>query len=258
MSYVAMESFFKQLKKSQKALLLIDYDGTLAPFVSKRNFAKPYLGVEERLEKILLLNKTKMAIVTGRSIADFLTVFNACPKLEIFGSHGVERMRNGKIEIENIQKYEKAIQGLTVLIPETYRQIESDYLEEKPFSLAIHWRGLEDQIAAYLKEKALAIWQPLFLQYELEILPFNGGLELRPQGISKANAVRKMLSEVESDSPLAYLGDDLTDEEAFEAIADRGLKVLVSKEKTPTHADVWIKPPQGLLNFLDEWLACQK
>jgi hypothetical protein len=49
----------------------------------------------------------------------------------------------------------------------------------------------------------------------------------------------------------------LTDEDAFKALKNRGLSVLVRNEFRPTAADVWIQPPQGLLDFLAEWLqAC--
>jgi trehalose-6-phosphatase len=52
---------------------------------------------------------------------------------------------------------------------------------------------------------------------------------------------------------VAYLGDDLTDEDAFRALKGKGLSVLVRKESRTTEADCWLKPPDELLDFLKKW-----
>lgn len=54
---------------------------------------------------------------------------------------------------------------------------------------------------------------------------------------------------------MAYLGDDQTDENAFEALHGRGLSVLVRREYRPTNADVWIQPPEGVTAFLSDWAS---
>ena len=64
-----------------------------------------------------------------------------------------------------------------------------------------------------------------------------------------------ILGEMPRDAATAYLGDDLTDEDAFKAIGNRGLAVLVRAEHRPTAAHVWIRPPQELLAFLTQWQA---
>jgi trehalose 6-phosphate phosphatase len=52
---------------------------------------------------------------------------------------------------------------------------------------------------------------------------------------------------------VAYLGDDVTDEDAFRAVKGRGLAVLVRAEYRRTAADIWIKPPHELKNFIGRW-----
>ena len=84
---------------------------------------------------------------------------------------------------------------------------------------------------------------------------FDGGLELRVSGIDKGSAVRMILADLDVDCPLAYLGDDQTDEDAFEEIGERGLKVLVGSTLRDTAADVWLKPPDELYGFLDRWIG---
>ena len=84
---------------------------------------------------------------------------------------------------------------------------------------------------------------------------FDGGIEFRAQGTTKGSAVRTILSEVGEHTPVAYLGDDSTDEDAFRALGDRGLGVLVRREPRATAADLRISPPEELLDFLKRWMA---
>jgi trehalose-6-phosphatase len=59
-------------------------------------------------------------------------------------------------------------------------------------------------------------------------------------------------------TPIAYLGDDITDEKAFQAVNHRGLSVLVRPRWRRTLAQLWLKPPDAVLDLLKRWLqACQ-
>jgi trehalose-phosphatase len=87
---------------------------------------------------------------------------------------------------------------------------------------------------------------------------FDGGVELRVPGRDKGTVVNAVLDEIAGTVAAAYLGDDQTDEDAFRALGDRGLKVLVRPEMRASEADLWLEPPDELLNFLDQWIeACR-
>jgi trehalose-6-phosphatase len=62
-----------------------------------------------------------------------------------------------------------------------------------------------------------------------------------------------VLSETAEDTAIAYLGDDITDEDAFRAVKVRGLGILVRTEFRETAADVWLRPPEELASFLQLW-----
>ena len=127
------------------------------------------------------------------------------------------------------------------------------YCERKPASLAIHWRGLDEKIADEIRTKTLNYWTSVAHGNRLSLLEFNGGIEILIAGRNKGDAVETVLSEMETGVVATYLGDDLTDEKAFEAIKGKGLGVLVGKEFHPTAALMWIKPPEELLDFLSRW-----
>ncbi len=248
-----LDAFFLGLAKSQRSLILLDYDGTLAPFREQRDQAFPYPGVVERLKRLVACPGTRVVIISGRWSLDLLPLLGMETPPEIWGCHGIERPDGSIRELGRLaaSSLEQAV---------TWARLNglSEHSERKPANLAFHWRGLSDKEATRLRSLVIGQW-PLDTEVGgLVLREFDGGLELRPTGLGKGGAVREILAEIDSASPVAYLGDDLTDEDAFEALGDRGLKVLVRGESRNTRADVRIEPPEELLAFLDRWLHDQK
>ncbi|MBN1106927.1 MAG: hypothetical protein JXL84_26225, partial [Deltaproteobacteria bacterium] len=148
---------------------------------------------------------------------------------------------------------EKALQGLVLADEWTERLGLSIHIEEKPGCLAIHWRGLEAARIAEIRHQVTPGWSALAREWGLILGEFDGGLELRVPGRDKGDAVRTICGEMGSGIPMAYLGDDRTDEDAFQAIKGKGLGVLVREEFRESGADLWLTPPDELLEFLSLW-----
>jgi trehalose-phosphatase len=102
-------------------------------------------------------------------------------------------------------------------------------------------------------------WQPIAESSGLDLLQFDGGVEIRAREADKGVAVRTFLSEIDANTPVAYLGDDITDESAFLAINGRGISVLVRPDWRQTAAKLWLRPPDELREFFELWLkTCSK
>ena len=130
--------------------------------------------------------------------------------------------------------------------------------EFKTGAVAIHWRGLDEATAAEIRGQVLLGWFPIAQSTPMELLEFDGGIEMRMPGRDKGDAVRTILHDIGPEVPVAYLGDDLT-ERAFLALGTLGLSVLVHPEWRKTAATLWIRPPEGLREFLTRWLqACRE
>jgi len=244
--------FFKSLKTAADRALLLDYDGTLAPFRIKRDEARPYPGITEILDKIIETAKTRLVIISGRGLADLIPLLGMRQLPEIWGSHGGERrLLNGTHEIADVP--EAMTHDLEKVSHRLSKKGWDSLLEKKPLSLAIHWRGLTDRDIAAIRMDVKAHLSDLVDTAVLTLHEFDGGLELRPAGISKARAVDRILDDMPSGTAAAYLGDDLTDEDAFAAIKKRGLAVLVRETFRDTCADMWLRPPDELLDFLRNW-----
>jgi trehalose-phosphatase len=83
---------------------------------------------------------------------------------------------------------------------------------------------------------------------------FDGGVELRLRSANTGTVVKTILSEVKPEVPIAYLGDDTSDEDAFRTLNDRGLTVLVRPKHRFTAAQAWLRPPDEVVVFLRDWI----
>jgi trehalose-phosphatase len=256
-SSIKIDVFFRQLSIVSNQILFLDYDGTLAPFHTQPDKAFPYPGISDLIEKIQNCQKTRVVIVSGRSIKDILPLLNLKNKPEIWGSHGLERLKCDNTYL--VEYISPMIQEIFTKAREYTKGIVAPQrLEDKPGCLALHWRGLKKDLVMNIKETIHPIWQRIADQEKMFLKEFDGGLELRVPGKDKGDAIHQVLSEIQGEFMSAYLGDDKTDEDAFAALNNRGLRVLVRKELRETQADLWLEPPAELKEFLKRWLeACQ-
>jgi trehalose-phosphatase len=250
---VDIADFQGRIASAANRVLMLDYDGTLAPFHVRPDLATPYPEIAAILEAIMRAGGTRVVIVSGRPAGELPPLLALTISPEIWGSHGWERvLPDGRRVVE--QPGTEACLALADAAKAAEDIVAGGArIEHKLASIALHWRGLPDAAAEALRAQALARWQPLADASSVEILPFDGGLELRAVGCNKQYAVKAVLSETAEDSAIAYLGDDITDEDAFTAVKARGLGVLVRPEFRPTAADVWLRPPGELASFLQLW-----
>ena len=247
-----LDRFFSGFARRRRPLLLLDYDGTLAPFHVDRFQAVPWPGARELLQQIQDQRITRMVVVTGRPAAEIGALLGLREAVEIWGLHGFERLHpDGRQERELLPEPVK--RKLDGLHEQLGRDSFGGLYEAKPNAAVMHWRGVSAEQAAAVEQRTRALFEPLAHGQGFRLLPFEAGLELRA-GRDKSAAVDALLAECADCGPAAYLGDDLTDEAAFRALRGRGLSALVRPELRETAADVWLKPPEELLEFLRRWL----
>lgn len=248
----AIAEFFQHCDLTRAARLLLDYDGTLAPFQVDRDKARPYPGIIPILDRIIQTGRTRVAIVSGRPVKEIQRLLNPLQNLEIWGAHGLEHISsNGVYERASIQS-----DVLSIL------QQAEDWLRQsgllpitefKPGGIAVHCRGM----APLEAENVLGRIQQGLNKFNgipsIKILSFDGGIELRAAHPDKGDAMNAILADTDPAAPIAFLGDDLTDEDAFRTLGKRGLSILVRPEYRETTAKVWLQPPHQLIEFLNLW-----
>jgi trehalose-phosphatase len=249
-------AWWRQLKSESRSVLLLDYDGTLAPFQVDRFAAMAYPGVEDRLAALAESPKVRLALISGRSARELRGLLRPGTRVEIWGSHGWEKLRaDGGYHLFPMDAAQQAM--LHEVEGEMALRGFTSTLEVKPSSLAIHWRNREPEAQEQIRAALQSIYRRLEQPDKMQVMLFDGGLELRAKGRTKGDAVKQIRQE-EPGAPVAYLGDDLTDEDAFAAVGDRGLSFLVRGEARASYARYWLRPPEELLEFLDGWLASAK
>lgn len=256
--YPQLESFLTLVEHAPRSLLMLDFDGTLAPFKKDRKKAVPYPGVTSVLQKILGVAKTRIVIISGRDVSETVPLLSIKPHPEIWGLHGLQRLKaDGTVELCELS--DSTVQALASASDWVRSQNLLDAAEFKSGSVAVHWRGLHEAEAQTMRERVMEGWTGIAKSSGLDLMDFDGGIEIRSTQANKGTAVRTLLSEMDETVPAAYLGDDTTDEDAFLAINQRGMSILVRPEWRPTSAQLWLKPPDELLDLFAGWLrACQK
>lgn len=254
-----LNDFFNKIDSEARPLLLLDYDGTLAPFRVDRHKARPYTGVREALARIQSSGRTRIVVITGRPAKEIAPLLRGYPPvlpepIEVWGLHGAERLyADGRRELE--QPPAPTQRRLDELREYLRHNNLGGEFEDKPNAAVMHWRGASPRTAKFIETRTRELFEPLAKLEGLTLLEFEGGLELR-SGRDKGGAVEEIIAEMPPGTPVAYIGDDLTDEAAFEAVnrlEAPHITVLMKPDPRSTQAMLWMRPPSGLRAFLKRW-----
>lgn len=241
----ALEGFFASFR-GVRPLLVSDYDGTIAPFRRERNEAVPPEETRLLLRKIMGAGGD-FILLTGREASEAASLLGL--PAEIWGCHGWQR-RSPSGETVTLPLSGTEEKALTVL-PVLFRGFPRDAVEMKPVSAALHWRDRPDVREMYCRrEKSIA---EKASEAGFERLPFDGGVEFRLPSCTKGEAMKRILSARSSRDPVCYLGDDVTDEDAFRVLGGRGVGIRISSLQARSFAHVWLLPEERA-EFFRRWL----
>ena len=153
-----LENFWNRLRVATTPVLILDYDGTLAPFQIDPASALPYPKVPPMLETLMEQKRTRVIIVSGRPADQVRVLLGLQKPLEIWGCHGAERL-DGRGDYHAV---ELAVDTARALDNASEKMEKSNFggrLEIKPFSLAAHWRGMDGNQIESARTEARRILQ---------------------------------------------------------------------------------------------------
>lgn len=240
------------------AVLGTDFDGTLSPLVSDPAMSRPTEGALDALAR-LSRSLRQVAIVTGRPalVATELsgaTAHGGLGSLVVLGHYGLERWdaTTGAVTSDPVPA---GVETARARLPELLASLghPDAFIEDKGASLAVHTRRMDapDQAFRDLREPLGGLAEGVGLRLE----PGNLVLELRPPGVDKGVALRRLVAETDARSVL-YAGDDLGDLAAFATIdamrADGLNAVLVAARSSGAAelieaADIVVDDPAGVV-----------
>jgi len=240
-----------------RALIALDYDGTLAPIVSEPSASRPQPGALPALHRLATAVGT-LAIITGRpaSVAVELGGLAGIPGLIVIGHHGWERWEDGELASPPPPpQVARARERLPGALAEAGAP-DGTWIEDKSHALVVHTRRTADPEAALaLLAEPLADFAD---QTGLDSKPGRLVIELRARGVDKGTAITTLAAERDPAAVL-FAGDDLGDIPAFEAVhalrdtGRAGVAVCsASGEVTAlaAHADLVVDGPAGITALL--------
>jgi trehalose 6-phosphate phosphatase len=212
------------LARTRTLLVALDFDGTLAPPVDDPIKARAIPEARAAVLRLLALPNTRVALVSGRSLASLEEVTDLPDHTLLVGSHGVEIRLDSPGDSFALDTAEIAtVDVLHGLLDEVADSIDDVWLEKKPAGFALHTRLATEHNSRVAHLVALSE-----AQAEIDDLTIREGkdvLEFSVRSTTKGDAIEHLRAYTGADAVL-FAGDDVTDEDAFAALSpdDLGLK----------------------------------
>jgi trehalose-phosphatase len=235
--------------RGRKAVMFIDYDGTLTPIVERPELA--ILSQEMRQALRELAGQCTVAVVSGRDLADVRRLVNI-EDILYAGSHGFDISGpEGHMDYQQGREYLPALDQAEQALRRSLQDIAGCQVERKRFAIAVHFRRVADDDLPKVEK---AVDQILETHENLRKTGGKKIFELRPDlPWDKGKAICWILQQLgmhrEEVLPF-YIGDDLTDEDAFRELRERGITILVRDENRPTAAHFALEEPAQVCVFL--------
>lgn len=231
--------------------LFLDVDGTLLEIAARPQAVSVPDDLRQRLHALFLAGGGAVALVSGRAIADLDALF-APLTLPSAGLHGFEHRGASGVYRTRPPPSTAVLESARSAMLQLARQYPGLMVEDKSFALALHYRD-----APELEQSALAAMRRIAAAgEELELQRGKMVVELRPAGATKAEAVAAFLAEAPFAGRLAiFIGDDLTDEPAFELVNRLGGLSAVVSAARPSAAQARLADVAAVHAWLEQLQA---
>jgi trehalose 6-phosphate phosphatase len=214
----------RELARTRRLLVALDFDGTLAPEVDDPEQARALPEARAAVLRLLEMPNTRIALVSGRALASLIHVADVPDRVLLVGSHGIELRLDDPDDDLALDAAERArVNTLKNVLDEVADSFDEVWLESKPAGFALHTRMASDHHSriAHLvaRSETAAEDQGLTVRDGKDVLEFS------VRSTTKGEALEHLRAYTDA-TAVFYAGDDITDEDAFAALGadDVGLK----------------------------------
>jgi trehalose-phosphatase len=231
------------LGEGRSLLLMTDYDGTLTPIVPDPRDASLPPAVRAHLETLARAPGVRVAVVSGRDLADVRRRV-AVPEAIYAGCHGLE-IEGPLLAFTHpeAEAQREVIRSVAETLGRSAYAIAGMRVEPKRLSVAVHYREVTDahrrDMESELARAVRGLGVALKLMQGVEVV------EILPHvAWNKGHCVLwirdRILHELPAPVMVLFMGDDWTEENAFEALDGQAVTIRVAPDGVPSRADYWL------------------
>ena len=267
-----------QLTGADSALIALDFDGVLAPLQDNPELSRMLPESAQAIAGLSILPATRVALVSGRDVTTLRRLADPPVGVWLVGSHGAE-VELGSSSVPEVSMTSPEVsteeQQMLTAIDAHIESFELDLsagsgsevrsgsdiqtgsdmrtgsdtevrVERKPFSRTVHTRGLDEEFASALHAHVIAVQA----EYPgIRVIEGHDITELAVKTATKGDGLRSLIA-AGSPSAVLYLGDDVTDEDAFAERENLTTSLSIKVGPAPTRAPWRITDPDAVAELL--------
>ncbi|MDO9289416.1 MAG: trehalose-phosphatase [Thermodesulfovibrionales bacterium] len=246
-----------KIKPYNKIALFLDYDGTLVPIQKDPSLCVLSDKIKSQLKLLVGSRRCYLTILSGRSLPD-IKKMTGIKNIYCGGNHGLDisgpSIRYTHPKALSTRQF---IIKIKKLLDKEIRTIKGAWLEDKKFTLSLHFRSARTEDIPRVKKIFYDVADEFLEKNLLAIIKGKKVLELVPDvSWNKGKAVRWILQRLKNECMPIYIGDDQTDETAFKALRKKGITIRVGKSKK-TFADYYLNGYREVSSILKQILELQ-
>jgi alpha,alpha-trehalase len=233
-------------------VVLLDFDGTLSAIVDDPDSAALVDGAADALEA--LVAQCDVAVLSGRDLAD-LAPRVGLPGIWYAGSHGFEITApdGTRHHQETAEAAVGVLEQVAAELRDRFALLDGVLVEHKRYAVAVHYRAAGPGVVREVTATVHTIGQ----RSDLQVTNGRKVIELRPKiAWDKGKALRWIVHRIAGPEPVLpiYIGDDLTDEDAFDAVRYDGMGIVVrhgEEGNRPSAARFALDGPEAVREFIE-------
>ena len=249
----SLDDALRRLATEADLLVALDFDGTLAPIVSRPEDARIHPRAEHAIEVLQSAPGVRVAILSGRSISSLADTGLRLDGRVIAGSHGAELLGLGAHAASDAPEPTvdelAQLSALRAVLEERVHAVPGAWIEAKPFGYAVHVRQVEDEARGQrlLDELARLIAggaagdPPVHMRSGKRVVEFS-------VSFADKGAVLQRIREAFPGTPVLFVGDDVTDEDALRVLTQGDVGVRVGE--APSVAEHRLPDPEAVAAML--------
>jgi trehalose 6-phosphate synthase/phosphatase len=229
-----VEATVAAFRASARRRLLLDYDGTLVPYVNRPQDAVPPAELIALLGKLAADASTAIAVISGRSRHDLESWFGGVPGLWLAAEHGAimrspETMRWELYHPTYTSEWKEQI---LPVFEHFMDRTPGSLIEEKEFSVVWHYRMADPEFGEWLANELVANLEQMLAETELRAFRGNKIVEVKPGWANKGEVLARLTEAAPHASFCLAAGDDRTDEDLFARLPEDAWTIHIGDHRT--------------------------